>query len=473
MNSLKLVFVDYRAEAYIDILRDFSNSGLKKVRLRPLNPFAADVATRALNAGLPTFFVATVDHPEFPLPQNVSLVDVSEGAEATLLFLPEGNALAHSLRDYLDLQEGVVVAPITEYYFKNKPLFVISVPKSGTHLLMELVRAFNYKAGVVCPENPLPGYWYCVEYSNTHTSARDFFNDTVRRAPFGNRLHPFLKSPALFIYRNPLDIVVSEANYYHKDGNTAFAGYLSRLSFDDRLMKLIDDPWLLGTIMDRVENFVAWLEFRNVIPVSFEELVGQRGGGDKEIQRRLIWSLQLKLQIPGNPEQFGEKIFNPESPTFMDGRIGFHRAQFSPEAKRKFLSLPQDVMVALGYDFGETSPTIPISRRAEEFRHRVLEYSHADFADRPVTVEYNHLGFNIVRYRGGYYILPQSLGDFDLSSPEAMGLKRFFITAAPNLEGAKIKLAKSTSLFRILFWKRIAARFWMRARRLILSEGTG
>ena len=141
---------------------------------------------------------------------------------------------------------------------------------------------------MVCPEEPKPGLWYCLESSNTHTSAHHFFRDTVHRSHFGNRLHPFPKSPVIFIYRNPLDIVVSEANYYHEDGKTAFSGYLNHLCFEERLIRLIDDPWLLGTIMDRVAKFAAWLDFQNVVPVSFEELVGHEGGGSRKVQRKLI-----------------------------------------------------------------------------------------------------------------------------------------------------------------------------------------
>src|SRR5438477_163119 len=83
----------------------------------------------------------------------------------------------------------------------------------------------------------------------------------VRRRPHGNRDHAFPHHPSLFIYRNPLDIVASEANYYQEDGATVFAGYLDGLSYEERLLRLIDDPWLMGSIRDRVGKFAAWLEF--------------------------------------------------------------------------------------------------------------------------------------------------------------------------------------------------------------------
>ena len=36
----------------------------------------------------------------------------------------------------------------------------------------------------------------------------------------------------------------------------------------------------MGTIADRFLPYVYWLYFPNVIPVSFEELIGPEGGGD-------------------------------------------------------------------------------------------------------------------------------------------------------------------------------------------------
>ena len=279
MNShLSLAFVEYRSEAYIEILQRLCLERRKKIRLRPLNACSAEVATQALIQGLNVSFVTAPGDQQAPLPENVSLTEDVLHDDATLLFYPEAKSLAACLLDYLDLETGTIVAPMTGYSFRNKPLFVISIPKSGTHLLLELVRAFGYGDGVVCPEEPKPGLWYCLESSNTHTSAHHFFLDTVHRSHFGNRLHPFPKSPVIFIYRNPLDIVVSEANYYHEDGKTAFSGYLNHLCFEERLIRLIDDPWLLGTIMGSGREVRCLAGFPKCCPRIVRGVSGPRRG---------------------------------------------------------------------------------------------------------------------------------------------------------------------------------------------------
>jgi hypothetical protein len=138
-------------------------------------------------------------------------------------FEKDGEALQAALMPFLDAAGMTIIAPVTDWHVTRRPIYLISIPKSGTHLLYGLVKAFGYHDSVTTEMLPRPGNSYCLEYTNSHTVARDFFVDTVRRSPHGARDHPFPYTPTLFMYRNPLDIVVSEANYYHKDGNTLFA----------------------------------------------------------------------------------------------------------------------------------------------------------------------------------------------------------------------------------------------------------
>lgn len=354
-----------------------------------------------------------------PQPANQPLIhprlQSNEGQrlDAYFLFNSDDDSLSEALMGFVDLDDGVVAAPVTARHFRNQPLFLISIPKSGTHLLYELVQAFGYGAGISLPDTPLPENWYCIEYANSHTSARDFFVDTVRRAPFGNRHHPFPHTPTLFIYRNPLDIVVSEANYYHRDGNTVFEGYFAGQSFEERLLRLIDDPWLMGSIRDRVGGFIPWLSFPNVVPISFEELIGPNGGGDVETQTRLIWSLQLKLHVDGNARDFGDQVFNKNAATFHAGQIGAHRTLLTDRARAKLDTLPKDYLEAYGYDDHSVASPSRYSRRVAEYRCRALQLAPVRFYDTPIAVEYNYLGHNIVRFRGKFFGVPPTQTNVD------------------------------------------------------------
>jgi hypothetical protein len=434
---------------------DVVQQGNKTILLRPFNRFAADFLLKISHHRLSAQvrFYVNKDECELPLPENANFFssDTTQ-IDVVIFFSPDARSISSRLMEYLELRQGLIIAPITQHYYKKKPLFLISIPKSGTHLLYRLAEIFGYQQGIILNDPPSPGAWYCLEYSNSHTSAKDFFIDTVRRSPFGNRHHSFPRSPALFIYRNPLDMLVSEANYYHKDGKTLFHGYLSNCSFEERLLTLIDDPWLLGSIRDRIGNFIPWLEFQNIIPISFEELVGDQGGASEEEQIRLIWSLQLKLHIPGDPEYFGGQVFDRDSPTFHKGEIGSFKNYFTDKAYKKFYSLPQDFVKALGYDLDIQKADNLIPKRSIEFRTRPLVYSEAEFDSTPILVECQYLGYNILKYNLSYYAVPEYLR---LQLKNQFNLTLNLLIKDKSLSGLKQKISRRCKISRILwqfFW---------------------
>jgi hypothetical protein len=336
-------------------------------------------------------------------------LDVQGTVETQVIVFTEtaGEKLSAQLLSCVDRDHVVIVAPVTDWHFSKKPLFLVSIPKAGTHLLYELAKALGYQEGIELPEFPKGQTWYCVEYSNSHTVAADFFVDTVRRAPFGNRHHPFMRSPTLFIYRHPLDILVSEAHYYHCDGKTAFAGRLSEYDLKERLTRLLDDSWLMGSLRDRIGGFLPWLEFPNVISLSFEELVGAAGGGSEEAQLQLIWSIQLKLQVPGEPEHIATKVFNTDSATFRSGQIGGYRKHLPVKSMTDFAKNNTDILEQLGYPLDGTIG-LPTQRKAR--RHRRIRYSQIDYERMPLTIERDFLGCNLVRYGGRIYAVPMAAG---------------------------------------------------------------
>jgi hypothetical protein len=420
LTAHELLCVENHDGAFVEAAHDVIASGGRRLALLPFNERAQRIV-EALGPPASNCELWALDSPEnLPLPASVRQLPAGEHVDAVLVLLDSGEALGAALLQLLDLDCKTVVVPQTDWYFKNRSLFVISIPKAGTHLLYELAKAFGYGEGIVANSAAVrPGHWYCIEYSNSHTSARHFFIDSVRENPFGNRDHPFMRSPAIFIYRNPRDILVSEANYYHKDGNSPFAAYLARFSPKERLLRLVDDPWLLGNFRDRMAEFVPWLELPNVIPVSFEELVGPSGGGDAEMQRRLIWSLQLKLQIPGDPAAFAAQVFNRASPTFFAGKIGAWHESFSPDVEKCYSALPQDFEAEFGYARSADGTTPIYSTRIDEFRQRKLSFSKADFSSVPIAQEYGFLGFNLVHFGGRVYAVAEALGAVDLATMSA------------------------------------------------------
>ena len=404
-STQRLRFVVPKAQAFVEALTALDVS--QPVLLIGDGELANEVAALAASVG-----VALTAHQDLP--------DTASLARFRVLVFTEqdGECLGQLLLACLDLNDVCVIAVVTARHFSRMPLFVVSIPKAGTHLVYELTRALGYASGVELPDVPRPQTWYCVEYSNSHTVARDFFVDTVRRAPFGNRHHPAVRSPVLFAYRHPLDILVSEANYYHRDGKTAFSGYFDGLDFEERVARLMDDEWLLGSLRLRVGGFLPWLTMPNVIPASFEELVGEAGGGTQEAQHRLIWSILLKLQVDGCVAELADKVFSKDSATFHDGKIGAWRARLTPAQVAQQEMNCGDVIAAFGYSTQAEASFLP--SHAPQHAARPLRFPAADFTGMPLTVVSCFMGCNLVRYADRFFAVPLSLGPVALEAlPDA------------------------------------------------------
>lgn len=403
MFSREIKFIEYDKGIIVNNIKDYIVSGYRGFCFVNPNELSREIE-KELSGD-----IENVSFSELNFDEEINILDTNK----VLVVLNEDNINEYLVK-LIRLRTARIIVAVAKEAIELKPLFVVSIPKSGTHLLRRLIEAFGYEYGGETTYTPETGKWYSLEYSNTHTSAKDFFIDTVRRSQFGNRDHPFSGSPCLFIYRNPLDILVSEANYYHKEGATAFSGYLKNLSFEQRLDRLIDDPWLLGSIRDRISNFIAYLDFPNVMPVSFEELVGSRGGGDDCIQEDLIWSLQLKLHITGRPEQYSASIYDNNSPTYHSGKIGSYRDSFNESHFKKFNLIEQDFMSSLGYEVSKGASSKLFSSRIKEFIERPLELSKVCFSNKPILVKSNYLQFNLVKFNNIYYAVPQLIGEIEL-----------------------------------------------------------
>lgn len=442
-SSLNIEFIaNPDVESWCAQIAKLRETGRKAIALRPVTSRNLAIVERIAER-MGDGIIALDIGVDVVLPNGMSRIDDVQ-PDAVLIVEEEPQALSVALIDYVDSTAIDIVAPVTACHSSKLPLFLISIPKAGTHLLFRFAEALGYKMGGPCPDNPLGGYWYYLEYSNAHTPAASFFVEATRKSPLGNRAHPFLRSGALFGYRNPLDVLVSEAAYYHKDGNSPFAGYLAPLSAEERLLRLIDDESLLGSLRDRMMSYSAWFNVANVIPVAFEELVGHQGGGSDDARRKLIWSIQLKLQVSGNPEDYAAIISERASPTFREGRIGSFKTMLKGAARKRLEALPQDFMNIFGFGGFESDETLPA--RANEFRHRPLTLGTADFGNTPFAVQTNFLEHNLIAFRGRYYGVPCDLGKLDLDSLAEPDLANFRI--AENLDDLKSMLAARAALRR-------------------------
>ncbi len=191
-------------------------------------------------------------------------------------------------------------------------------------------------------------------------------------SPRGGSGHAFFSTPTLFVYRNPLDVVVSEAFYYVKKDKTALAHYYQDMSIDERCLRLIRGDAMLPSLRERMNWHAPWPRLKNVIPLCYEEFVGDVGDGSDAAQGRAIWSLQLKLQVPGSPLKYGNRTYTDRSATFRKGTINGHKTVLTAEHLREVQSLPQDFMEVFGYAMDDRFEKGYLPRFVDTFRLRPL-----------------------------------------------------------------------------------------------------
>lgn len=246
-------------------------------------------------------------------------------------------------------------------------LFGNSFPKSGTHLLTQILTGFAALGPVA--ESGLPPVLTFEGESGRPRPLSRILAELARLRPgdiaYGH-LHAFPEVIAqlsaagwasYFIYRDPRDVVVSHV-FYVTDLNNRHAhhDYYAQLKdFDARLMVSIKGrPELTNPFPDiraRFEPYLPWLERKEVLALRYEDLLAdlQTWLGrilDHAAARGFSYSVDRTAAIAA----LAAAVQPERSPTFRSGKSGGWREHFKPEHKDLFKQLSGDLLVRLGYE---------------------------------------------------------------------------------------------------------------------------
>ncbi len=245
-------------------------------------------------------------------------------------------------------------------------LLGISFPKSGTHLLDQILLGFSKVAPFAkrvhsfyaeyegetgrkrAPEQALT--WLDslrpLDVASAHLFARP---EAASRLTSGGFV-PF------FIFRDPRDVVVShvfyvtemEARHVHHDY------YQSLPNFDARLNVSIlgrpDTNIEFPNIADRFSPYLGWLDHPEVLTIHFEDLVHARAETLSRMVRHLEALAPLTVTRERTIETLEASINPSKSPTFRSGKTGEWKKYFKDEHKRVFKEVAGDLLIRLGYE---------------------------------------------------------------------------------------------------------------------------
>ena len=245
-------------------------------------------------------------------------------------------------------------------------LLGISFPKSGTHLLDQI----------------LPGFARVAPFSKRiHSFYAEYDGESgIKRAPEAALAwldglrpgdiasgHLFAREEAVkrvcapafvpyFIFRDPRDVVIShvfyvtdmERRHVHHDY------YQSLPDFDARLkVSMLGRPDAgveFPDIAARFAPYLGWLEHDEVLAIHFEDLIHDRASALTRIMDHLL----ARAPLPSTRQRILDALessINPgRSPTFRSGKTGEWKKYFKEEHKKIFKDVAGNLLLKLGYE---------------------------------------------------------------------------------------------------------------------------
>jgi hypothetical protein len=253
-----------------------------------------------------------------------------------------------------------------EYDFAEyPPVLANSFPKSGTHLLLQILRVLPDVAHYGSFIASMPTLTF---KERTHTAHMNLIDQLVPGEVCPAHLF-FYEAYAdalqrkqgihFFIYRDPRDVVVSEAHYItHMNRWHRMHRYYKALKDDrDQFSAAIvgfsktECPYDYPNVADRFSRYAGWLDRPDVLPVRYEQL---RGSAKIETLNEIVSFYSAGRKKEYDHERIVNQMLaniNPrESHTFRSGKIGGWRSVFTEKHKEQMKIVAGDLLIKLGYE---------------------------------------------------------------------------------------------------------------------------
>ncbi|MBA3484940.1 MAG: sulfotransferase domain-containing protein [Pirellulales bacterium] len=251
-------------------------------------------------------------------------------------------------------------------FARMPPVLANSFPKSGTHLLDQIVAALPDRRnfGSFLASQTSSFQFRLRSESETCALVRELVPGELIR---GHLWHSPGVATALramhavhyLILRDPRDVVVSEAHYL-RTGNRwhkLHPYFRDAESLGDAITLCIRGldhvaPELgFYDVGRRVAQFEGWLGREDVCQLRFEELISE--GRNEAIKRMIRFyeaSAQGQIDVDRLCRRMEESILPDKSHTFRSGKSGDWRTVFSDSHRKLFKSVAGSALVRLGYE---------------------------------------------------------------------------------------------------------------------------
>jgi hypothetical protein len=231
-----------------------------------------------------------------------------------------------------------------------------SIPKAGTNLMDSILQEYPG----ICPRPGRTlmtgGLIQVKEIKKVLSVKKGFYQ--LAHLPSDDNLLSSLRSSdikTIFIIRDPRDVIISKFKYVlNLDITHKSHKYIKSLSNDHERIKacIMGKKDILSPVNEVYNRYENWLDHQNCLIVRFEELVGDRGGSNDELQDKTLQKIDIFLNVNMSSlelQKVVEKMKNPNTATFRTGKIGGWEQYFNDELIDLFNSKMGSLMNKYGY----------------------------------------------------------------------------------------------------------------------------
>jgi len=251
-------------------------------------------------------------------------------------------------------------------FHEAPPIFGNSKPKSGSHLLLQILNGFTQ----IMPYKYVDADPIRTITKGGRRKTKDEILTDLKHTPAGVINWGYLEATKenvsfltaagrvnYFVYRDPRDLLVSQVFFatdmHEEHGMHDY--YNSLPDIGARLKVAIigieQDGLRMVSVKQRYEGVFQWLEQKNVMCMRFEDLINNR---DSTLNSMLDEVEKTGYKIPSSREKtlgvLVESIQPKKSHTFRAGKTGGWKTYFTDEHKKLFKNIAGDLVVKLGYE---------------------------------------------------------------------------------------------------------------------------
>lgn len=247
-------------------------------------------------------------------------------------------------------------------------LFANSFPKSGTHLLTQVLKGFSRLGPAV--DSGLPAITSYDGFTGRPRTEHEIQADLKRLLPgdiaYGH-IHAFPKAVEFlcqvgvgtyFILRDPRDVVVSHVHYvtdiepdhiHHNYYKEQLSDFNARLQIS--ILGIPNQAIPFPDIRARFEPYMVWLDRPEVLTLYFEDFINNRDGSIEQVYNHAVErGFQTSLEKGVAIARLAQGIDPQRSPTFRSGKVGSWRTAFGDKNKQLFKEIAGDLLIRLGYE---------------------------------------------------------------------------------------------------------------------------